>query len=98
MRFLVEQKAQCFALKTVLVLLFQYLVTPIDGRYVVTTVVSCPCATEKSMYNVVTTLALLFEWIFLIPEGNKDNPKSLNEFEFGPDPTTDCGDRKQNIV
>ena len=41
-----------------------------------TSVVSCPCATEKSMYNVVTTLALLFKWIFLIPEGNKDNLKA----------------------
>ena len=36
-----------------------------------TTVVSCPCATERSIYNVVTTEALLFEWIFLIPEGIK---------------------------
>ena len=72
--------------------------TPIDGRFVVATVVSYPCATEKSMYIVVNTLAFLFEWIFLIPEGNKDNPKSLNELEFGPDPTTDCGDRKQNTI
>ena len=63
-----------------------------------TTVVSCPYQTEKSMYNGVTAQKLLFEWIFLIPEGNKDNPKSLNEFEFGPDPTTDCGHRKQNTV
>ena len=38
----------------------------------------------------MTTLAsaFIFEWILLL-EGNKDNHKSLDDFEFLPDSTTD---------
>ena len=32
--------------------------------------------------------AYIFERIFIILAGNKDNRKSLNEFEFMPDPIT----------
>ena len=32
--------------------------------------------------------AFIFEWIFIILTGNKDNYKSLNEFEFLQNPIT----------
>ena len=33
--------------------------------------------------------AFIFEWIFFIRAGKKDNHRSLNEFEFLPDSTAD---------
>ena len=33
--------------------------------------------------------AFIFDLIFFVPAGNKDMHKSLDEFEFQPDPTTD---------
>ena len=33
--------------------------------------------------------AFVFGWIFFILASNKDNHKSLNEFEFRPAPVTD---------
>ena len=35
--------------------------------------------------------AFIFNWIFFILSGIKDNNKSLDEFEFQVDPTLDCG-------
>ena len=35
--------------------------------------------------------AFIFDWNRFILAGNKDMHKSLNEFEFQPDPTTDYG-------
>ena len=54
--------------------------------------VICPWSSEKSMYNVVNTLAPSF----LIGSssfsaGNKDDHKVSVEFEIRPDPTMDCG-------
>ena len=51
--------------------------------------------TEKLMYNLVATLnsVFIFDWIFLIHAGNKDLHKSLDEFEFQQDLTTDNGVR-----
>ena len=40
--------------------------------------VSCPCASQKSMYNVVN----IFDQIFFILAGKKDNQKVWNEFEI----------------
>ena len=34
---------------------------------------------------------LVFDWIFFILAGYKDNHKSLDEFEFWRNFTTDCG-------
>ena len=45
---------------------------------------------EKSIFCVVATLASLL-WIFFILAGNKDNYNILDEFEFRPDPTSECG-------
>ena len=42
---------------------------------------------EKSIFCVVAALASLF----FILEGNKDNYNISDEFEFRPDPTSDCG-------
>ena len=47
----------------------------------------CPSASEKSMYNIVSTLAP----IFFILIGKKYDHKISNEFEFHPDLTTVCG-------
>ena len=33
--------------------------------------------------------AFIFDLIFFVPAGNKDMHKSLDDFEFLPDPTTD---------
>ena len=33
----------------------------------------------------------VFQWIFLILAGNKDNYNISDEFEFQPDATSDCG-------
>ena len=33
----------------------------------------------------------VFQWIFCILAGNKDNYNISDEFEFRPDPTSDCG-------
>ena len=33
----------------------------------------------------------VFQWIFFILAGNKDNYNISDEFEFQPDPTSDCG-------
>ena len=32
----------------------------------------------------------VFQWIFFILAGNKDNHNILDEFKFRPDPTSDC--------
>ena len=60
---------------------FQYqLDTTTDFRVI------CPCASEKSMYNV-NNLAPSF-FIFA---GKEDNHNISDEFEFQPDSTKDCG-------
>ena len=47
---------------------------------------------EKSLFCVVATLApSIFDQIFFILAGNKDNYNISDEFEFRPDPTSDCG-------
>ena len=47
---------------------------------------------KKSIFCVVATLAsFVFQWIFFILAGNKDNYNISNEIEFRPDPTSDCG-------
>ena len=33
----------------------------------------------------------IFDRIFYIPAGKENDHKSLDEFEFRPDPTSDCG-------
>ena len=40
---------------------------------------------------VITFSRLLFDRILFILAGNEDMHKSLDEFEFRPDPTTDYG-------
>ena len=53
--------------------------------------VICPCASEKLMYNVVSTLApLIFDLIFFILAGNKNIHNISDEFEIRPDQTKDC--------
>ena len=42
------------------------------------------------MINVVNTPACIFDWIFFIVAGNKDNHKVLDEFQIWPDQTMDC--------
>ena len=34
---------------------------------------------------------VVFQWIFFILAGNKNNYNSSYEFKFRPDPTSDCG-------
>ena len=52
--------------------------------------VICSWASEKSMYNVVNTLApSFFDRIFFILAGKEDNHNILDEFEFQPDSTKD---------
>ena len=54
--------------------------------------VSCHCASEKSMNNVVTTLApSFFNLIFFNIAGNNENHKILDVFEVQLDQTLDCG-------
>ena len=46
------------------------------------------------MDNVTLLLhssAFIFDLIFFIPAGNKDNHKSLDEFDFKVEPTSDGG-------
>ena len=57
--------------------------------------VRCPCASEKIAIDLQRekccehSSALIFYFIFFIFAGNKDMRKSLDAFEFQPDPTTD---------
>ena len=52
--------------------------------------VICPWASEKLMYNVLSTLApLIFDRIFFILAGNEDIHNILDEFEIRPDRTKD---------
>ena len=49
----------------------------------------------ERMKNLCTMLlpllcAFIFDQIFFIFAGKKDSHKSLDEFEFRPDPTSDC--------
>ena len=54
--------------------------------------VICPCASEKLLYNVVTTLApSFFDRIFFILAGNENIHNISNEFEIRPNRTKDCG-------
>ena len=54
--------------------------------------VTCPWASEKSMYNVVITLAPSFLIVSsLFFAGKEDNHNISDEFEFQPDSTKDCG-------
>ena len=56
------------------------------------TSVICPCASEKMLYNVVTTVApSFFDRIFFILAGNEDTHNISDEFEIRPDRTKDCG-------
>ena len=52
-----------------------------------------PWASEKSMYNVVITLAqeFIFDRIFFIFAGKEDNHNISDEFKFQPVSTKDCG-------
>ena len=62
-----------------------------------TTTKDCPSASGKiSIYFIWEkccdhSSAFIFKWIFFFLAGNKDNHKSLDEFEFQPDPITDYG-------
>ena len=40
----------------------------------------------------------VFQWIFFILAGNKDNYNILDEFEFRPDPTSDCEEDDTIII
>ena len=54
--------------------------------------VICPWASENLTYNVVKTLApsvLIGSSLFFA--GKEDNHNILDEFEFQPDSTKDCG-------
>ena len=54
--------------------------------------VICPWASEKSMYNVVNTLApSIFDRIFFILAGKEDNYNISDVFEFQSDSTKDYG-------
>ena len=44
----------------------------------------------KNQYFVLWCI-FFFQWIFFILAGNKDNYNISYEFEFRPDPTSDCG-------
>ena len=53
--------------------------------------VICPCASEKLLYNVVSTLAPSFLiGSFFILAGNKDIHNISDEFEIRPDRIKDC--------
>ena len=45
---------------------------------------------EKSLLCCDHSSAFIFDWIFHILTGNKDNYKVSDEFEIRPDPTMDC--------
>ena len=55
-----------------------------------------PLSVRKNSHRLIMGEMLLalyrlkFNWIFLILAGKDDNHKSLDEFKFRPDPTTDC--------
>ena len=53
--------------------------------------VICPCASKKLLYNVVNTLAPIFDRIFFILAGNKKIHNISDKFEIRPDRTKDCG-------
>ena len=54
--------------------------------------VICHCASEKLMYNDVSTLAPHFFYqIFFILAGNEDIHNISDEFGIWPDRTKDCG-------
>ena len=56
--------------------------------------VICPCASEKLLYNVVSTLApsfLIGYSSYIVLAGNKDIHNISDEFEIRPDRTKDCG-------
>ena len=53
--------------------------------------VSCPLVFEKSIFCIVATSAFYFDRIFFVLGSNKDNHNILDEFEFEPDLTLDCG-------
>ena len=55
--------------------------------------VTCPCASEKSMYNVVNTPApsFLIGSSSSILADKEDNHNISDEFEFQLDSTKDCG-------
>ena len=40
---------------------------------------------------------VVLQWIFFILAGNKDNYNISDEFEFRPDPTSDCGVFEKSI-
>ena len=40
---------------------------------------------------LIRSSSFVFQWIFFILAGNKDNYNISDEFEFRPDPTSDCG-------
>ena len=46
---------------------------------------------EKSIFSVVATLAFIFIQFFFILGSNNDIHNISDEFEFQPDPTSDCG-------
>ena len=46
---------------------------------------------QVSVYRTIGPTLVIFDWIFFILAGNKDNYKSLDEFEFGQNSTADSG-------
>ena len=46
---------------------------------------------EKSILCCGHSSTFVFQWIFFIYTGNKDNYNISDEFEFWPDPSSDCG-------
>ena len=59
--------------------------------------VSCPRASEKIPIDLQWekccdhSSAFVFDWNFFILAGSNDMHESLDEFQFQPDLTTDCG-------
>ena len=59
---------------------------------------SCPCASEKSTYNFISTLApSCLIRSFLIIAGKEDSHKISNEFEFRPDSIMDCENWRNSV-
>ena len=46
---------------------------------------------QPGVYVPLKALFLVFQWIFFILAGNKDNYNISDGFEFQLDPTSDCG-------
>ena len=46
---------------------------------------------KKSIFCCGHSSIFVFQWIFLILAGNQNKYNILDEFEFLPDPTSDCG-------